>query len=63
MSLLKLLQSVLRDDRGTSAVEYGLICTLIVLAIMGAINSFANTNMRTWNSITTQVANATAQSG
>ena len=35
---------VLRDDAGATAIEYGLICALIFLAIVGSISALGNTN-------------------
>ncbi|MBN9465957.1 Flp family type IVb pilin [Brevundimonas sp.] len=34
----------LRDDDGATAIEYGLICALIFLAIVGSISALGNTN-------------------
>ena len=35
-----------RDESGATAIEYGLICALIVLAAVGAMTTFA-TNVNT----------------
>jgi len=40
--------NLLRDNRGATAIEYGLIVSLIVLAIMGAMSSVANENNGLW---------------
>lgn len=37
-----LIGRFLRDEGGATAIEYGLICALIFLAIVGSINAFAN---------------------
>ena len=34
----------LRDDDGATAIEYGLICALVFLAIVGSISALGNTN-------------------
>ena len=34
----------LRDDDGATAIEYGLICALIFLAIVSSIAALGNTN-------------------
>ena len=39
---------VLRDDRGATAIEYGLIVSLIVIAIIGAMEGVANENTGLW---------------
>src|SRR5690606_7347716 len=38
----------LRDDRGATAIEYGLIVSLIVIAIIGAMEGVANENTGLW---------------
>ncbi len=35
------MQRILHDGNGATAIEYGLIAALIVIAILGALNSFA----------------------
>ena len=32
----------MRNDQGSTAIEYGLICSLLFLAIVGAINQFTS---------------------
>lgn len=48
------IQSLRDDQQGTSAVEMGLICALIVLAMLGALKGVANETTNTWNTITSQ---------
>ena len=38
----RLIGRFLRDEGGATAIEYGLICALIFLAIVGSINALAN---------------------
>ncbi len=40
----RLIGRFLRDDSGATAIEYGLICGLIFVAIMGSIGLMANVN-------------------
>lgn len=47
-----ILQRILRDQRGTSAVEYGLICAMIVLASLTALQGVANENDGLWATFT-----------
>jgi pilus assembly protein Flp/PilA len=42
-------------QRGATAVEYGLILALIVLAIMGAVSNVANKTIGMWNNVATEV--------
>lgn len=36
------------DESGATAVEYGLICALMVIAMMTALNSVASTTINMW---------------
>ena len=49
------LKRVLRDDRGATAVEYGLIATLIVIAMMAALRGVADENNGLWATVRNQV--------
>ena len=49
---------LLRDDRAATAVEYGLILALVVLAIMGAINVLANETTGMWGDVQEEVVEA-----
>ena len=62
MAWNRLARQLLRDERGTSAVELALICALIVLAMMTALQGFANENNKTWNFISNSMANADRKS-
>lgn len=44
------------EQRGATAVEYGLILALIVLAMIGALRSVANANTAIWNNVSEKVA-------
>lgn len=46
---------ILRDDRGATAIEYGLIVSLIVIAIIGAMEGVANENTGLWAVVTDKV--------
>ena len=50
------LMDLIRDERGTSAVEMGLICALIVLAMLTALQDFANTSKAMWANVGSKVA-------
>ena len=39
---------LLGDTRGATAIEYGLIVALVVIAIIGAVNGVANENEGMW---------------
>lgn len=49
------LKDIVHDTSGATAVEYGLIVTLIVIAMVGALQTVANVNNRTWTKIESEV--------
>ena len=51
--MLKFMRQILRNDTGAAAVEYGLIISLIVLAMLTALGDFANKNTSMWNYVDT----------
>jgi pilus assembly protein Flp/PilA len=53
------LQHLLRDQRGATAVEYGLLCALLVIAIMASVQGVANETNLMWTRVNTTVAAAT----
>ncbi len=55
-----LISAMIRDESGTSAVEMGLICSLIVLAMLTALQNFASETQATWNHVSSSTANAVA---
>ena len=52
------LKKLLRNELGTSAIEMGLICALIVLAMMTALENFAGESQLTWNTISSKTKEA-----
>jgi len=56
------LRNLIGDVRGTSAIEMGLICSLIILAMMTALETFAGESQLTWGSIASKTSDAVAQS-
>jgi len=55
---IRSIREVLHDTRGTSAVEYGIILSLIVIGLAGAIAGVADETTKMWNKIATQTAKA-----
>ena len=53
-----ILKRIFRDQRGTSAVEYGLICAMIVLASLTALQGVANENDGLWATFTDKTQDA-----
>jgi pilus assembly protein Flp/PilA len=53
-----LLRKLIQDATGTSAIEYGLICAMLVLAMMTALQGVSNESNLTWSSISEKTRNA-----
>jgi pilus assembly protein Flp/PilA len=49
------LAKLCRDDRGATAVEYGLVLVLITLAALGALATMADTVVGMWGNIAARV--------
>jgi pilus assembly protein Flp/PilA len=46
------------DARGASAIEYGLILSLVVLAIMAAVSGVAGETLKMWNHVEVEAGKA-----
>jgi len=46
--------ALLADRRGATAVEYGLICALIVLIMLTGLYSLAGTTISMWNNVSSK---------
>ena len=58
--MMSILRNLLRDNRGTSAIEMGLICSLIVLAMLTALQNFAGESQVTWSAVSSKTHDAVA---
>lgn len=56
--LSTLLKELHGDTSGATAIEYGLIASLIVIAMMGALNSFAGSAIGMWEYVADEVVEA-----
>ncbi len=61
MSIRKLLTRLMRDERAMSSVEYGLICALIILAMLTALSGMATVVKGTWTNVSSQTSSAVSQ--
>lgn len=52
------LRLLARERRGATAIEYGLILALVVLAMMSALIGVADVTTNMWGNISTKVQNA-----
>jgi pilus assembly protein Flp/PilA len=55
---MRLLAQLIRDTKAASAVEYGLICALIVIAVISGINAVASQTITMWNDVAENVNSA-----
>lgn len=49
------MRMLIDNQRGATAIEYGLICTLIAVAMIGAMKELAGSSSSLWGKILTQV--------
>ena len=49
---------IFKDQRGATAVEYGLIVALIFLVVIGAIVGVTNATIEMWNYVSNSMINA-----
>jgi pilus assembly protein Flp/PilA len=52
------IKQILRDNRGATAIEYGLILALICLFILATVQVMAGEIMETWTGVQTTTADA-----
>ena len=59
MSAIRKRCRILRaDDRGATAIEYGLIASLIVVAIIGALQSLGGGTDGMWSKLNNHISEA-----
>lgn len=56
--LSKLYRRLARDRKGATAVEYGFIVSLIIIAIMASVHGLAGTTVGMWNNVSDKVQTA-----
>ncbi|MCW2361744.1 MULTISPECIES: Flp family type IVb pilin [Sphingobium] len=49
------IHSLLVSQKGATAVEYGLILSLIVLALVTGVSHLGSATTRTWNEVSNEV--------
>lgn len=52
------LNQLLRDESGATAVEYGLILAMIVLAMLTALSGVADATIDMWNNVSDKTSAA-----
>jgi pilus assembly protein Flp/PilA len=58
MQMIRRLGKLFHDDRGATAVEYGLILALVVLVMLAALLNVAGTTIDMWNDVADRTINA-----
>ena len=56
--MLDLIRRIRRCEQGATAVEYGLIVSLIVIAMFAALGNVAGSTIRMWNEVSNKVTKA-----
>ena len=56
--MVRFLKTLRNDDRGATAVEYGLIIALIFLAMIGGVQTFGESAIEMWDYVSTRMAEA-----
>lgn len=56
--MMESIRSIARCEQGATAVEYGLIISLLVIAMLVALGSLAGTTTNMWTTVSTKVASA-----
>ena len=51
---------LIRDIKAASAVEYALICALIVLAMIAGLNAVAGSTISMWNEVSENVVSTSS---
>lgn len=57
--MIRLLKSLHLDERGATAIEYGLIISLIFLAMAGALGGVADVTINMWTNVSSEVRDNT----
>ena len=54
--MLELTRRIQKCDQGATAVEYGLVVTLIVIAMIPSLGTVANGTQAMWNNVSNEVS-------
>lgn len=62
MSEKNYLKELVLDELGATAIEYGLIAALIVIAMVTALQGVANETINMWGNVETKMSDAVESS-
>ena len=54
--MLELIRLIQKCDQGATAVEYGLIVALIIIAMMASLGTVANGTQAMWNNVSNEIS-------
>ena len=57
-AIRKTLRMLGADTRGATAIEYGLIAALIIVAMMGGLSALGGGSQGMWGNVSSQIQNA-----
>jgi pilus assembly protein Flp/PilA len=63
MSKTDLLRRLIHEERGATAVEYGLILAMVVIAMIGALSGIASETTAMWGNVNSSSEAAMSQAG
>ena len=61
MAMRTILRKLRKDVRGTSAVEFGIICVMIVIGLVSAVKGVADENSGMWAIVSSKTSEAMDQ--
>lgn len=61
--MLKTIQSVLRDESGATAIEYGLIAALVSVAAIAALTAMGQNLASMFSTVSSALQNAVSSAG
>ena len=56
--VMRTIARAMRQQRGATAIEYGLILALVVIAMIVGLSVLANSTTGMWNTVDTKVSTA-----
>jgi pilus assembly protein Flp/PilA len=56
--MLKFFRGIVKSQDGATAVEYGLIVSLLVIVMMAALTNVAGSTANMWNDVSNEVTEA-----
>ena len=58
LAMTSIVQKLLQDEQGATAIEYGLIAALIAIAAMSAMQAFAGSTITMWMNVSSKSLDA-----